>query len=80
VHDCLTLEAAGKPAVVACNRRFATSGMATARMLGVPEYELVKLPKLLISATDSEIESIVEDALPGLLKALVQRTGFEAFE
>jgi len=61
VHDCLTLEAAGKPAVVACNRRFATSGMATARMLGVPEYELVKLPKLLISATDSEIEAIVED-------------------
>ena len=78
MHDCLTLEAVGIPTVVVCNRRFAASGTATARMLGVPEYELVKLPKLLISATDSEIEAIVEDALPGLVKALVQPDGFEA--
>ena len=73
MHDCLTLEAAGKPTVVVCNRRFAASGAATARMLGVPRYDLVALPKLLISATDLDIEAIVEDALPGLMRALVQQ-------
>jgi hypothetical protein len=71
------LEAAGKPTVVVCNRRFAASGSATARMLGVAEYDLVTLPKLLISATDSEIEAIVEDALPGLMKGLLQQEGLD---
>ena len=77
MHDCLTLEAAGKPTVVVCNRRFAASGAATARMLGVAEYDLVTLPKLLIAATDSEIEALMEDALPGLMKGLLQQEGLD---
>jgi hypothetical protein len=73
VHDCLLLEAAGKPTAVICNRSFLASGRATARMLGVADYALISLPDLLTYLGAADIQRLAGNALDAVIDSLVAR-------
>lgn len=70
VHDAVTLEASGKPAVVAVCDEFALHGKNMARFLGHPDLKALVLPYPLEAREESELRQIAADYYPRFLELL----------
>jgi hypothetical protein len=70
VHDAVTLEDAGKPAVVAVCDEFAPHGTNMARFLGHPELKMLVLPYPLEARPDTELREIAAQYYPKFLELL----------
>jgi hypothetical protein len=64
------LERAGIPAVSLCTDAFRITAEAMANQLGFPGYQYVALPHPIASRTEKEIDEIVHDAVPDILRVL----------
>jgi hypothetical protein len=64
------LERAGIPAVSLCTDAFRITAEAMANQLGFPGYQYVALPHPIASRTEKEINEIVHDAVPDMLRVL----------
>jgi hypothetical protein len=64
------LERAGIPAVSLCTDAFRITAEAMANQLGFPGYQYVTLPHPIASRTEKEIDEIVRDAVPDMLRVL----------
>ncbi len=70
VHDAVTLEQAGKPAVVAVCDEFAQHAGNMARFLGHPVLKLLVLPYPLEARPEAELRQIAADFYPPFLRLL----------
>jgi hypothetical protein len=62
VHDGITFEQFGKPAVVLCTYPFEVTAKNIARVLGMPDYRFVMVEHPIGSRTLSEIQERAQDA------------------
>ena len=62
MHDGISFEQLGKPAVVLCTEPFEVTARNIARMLGLPDYAFVLLEHPIGSRTPAEIETLAEEA------------------
>ncbi len=70
VHDAVTLEDAGKPAIVAVCDEFAQHGKNMARFLGHPSLKMLVLPYPLEARSEGELRQIAADFYPAFLELL----------
>ncbi len=70
VHDAVTLESSGKPAVVAVCDEFAQHGHNMARFLGHPDLKALVLPYPLEAREESELRQVAADYYPQFLTLL----------
>jgi hypothetical protein len=70
VHDAVTLEQAGKPAIVAVCDEFAQHGRNMARFLGHSNLKALVLPYPLEALPEAELRRIALDYYPQFLKLL----------
>ncbi len=73
VSDAVTLEAAGKPAVVAVCAEFAQHGSNMAQFLGHPALKMLVLPYPLEARCESELRQIAAEYYPKFLQLLGAR-------
>ena len=64
------LERAGIPAVSLCTDAFKITAEAMANQMGFPGYRYVTLPHPVASRTEKEIDEMVRDALPDVIRVL----------
>ncbi len=64
------LERAGIPAVSLCTDAFKITAEAMANQMGFPGYRYVTLPHPVASRTEKEIDEVVRDALPDVIRVL----------
>ena len=64
------LERAGIPAVSLCTDAFKITAEAMANQMGFPGFRYVTLPHPVASRTEKEIDEMVRDALPDVIKVL----------
>ena len=64
------LERAGIPAVSLCTDAFRITAEAMANQMGFPGYRYVTLPHPVASRTAKEIDDMVRDALPDVIRVL----------
>ncbi len=62
MHDGITFEQYGKPAVVLCTYPFEVTAKNIARVLGLPDYRFVMLEHPIGSRTLAEIQVRAQDA------------------
>jgi hypothetical protein len=68
--DGIVLERAGIPAVSLCTDAFKITAEAMANQMGFPGYRYVTLPHPVASRTEKEIDEMVRDALPDVIRVL----------
>jgi hypothetical protein len=68
--DGIVLERAGVPAVSLCTDAFKITAEAMANQMGFPGYRYVTLPHPVASRTEKEIDEMVRDALPDVIRVL----------
>jgi hypothetical protein len=71
LHDGITFEQYGKPAVVLCTHPFEVTAKNIARMLGMPEYPFVMVEHPLGSRTLEEVKRQAADAYNQALPILL---------
>ena len=64
------LERAGIPAVSLCTDAFKITAEAMANQMGFPGFRYVTLPHPDASRTEKEIDEMVRDALPDVIRVL----------
>lgn len=64
------LERAGIPAVSLCTDAFKITAEAMANQMGFPGFRYVSLPHPVASRTEKEIDEMVRDALPDVIRVL----------
>lgn len=64
------LERAGIPAVSLCTDAFRITAEAMANQMGFPGFRYVTLPHPVASRTEKEIDEMVRDALPDVIRVL----------
>ena len=64
------LERAGIPAVSLCTDAFKITAEAMANQMGFPGYRYVTLRHPVASRTEKEIDEMVRDALPDVIRVL----------
>ncbi|MBK88396.1 MAG: hypothetical protein CMQ44_11750 [Gammaproteobacteria bacterium] len=62
MHDGISYEQFGKPAVVLCTTPFEVTAKNIARMLGLPDYPFALLQHPLGSCTEEQIDGRAADA------------------
>ena len=62
MHDGITYEQYGKPAVVLCTHPFEVTAKNIARILGLPDYRFVMVEHPIGSRTFAEIQARAQDA------------------
>jgi hypothetical protein len=73
VHDGISFEQFGKPALVICTEPFAPTGHNIARVLGLPDYEFALVEHPIGSRTQEEIAARAEVAYQAGLAILTGR-------
>jgi hypothetical protein len=68
--DGIVLERAGIPAVSLCTDAFKITAEAMANQMGFPGFRYVTLPHPVASRTEKEIDAMVRDALPDVIRVL----------
>jgi hypothetical protein len=68
--DGIVLERAGIPAVSLCTDAFKITAEAMANQMGFPGYRYVTLPHPVASRIEKEIDEMVRDALPDVIRVL----------
>nr|WP_089717084.1 hypothetical protein [Candidatus Entotheonella palauensis] len=71
MHDGITFEQYGKPAVVLCTYPFEVTSRNIARVLGVPDYRFVMVEHPIGSRTLAEIQERAQDAYTQALDILL---------
>lgn len=64
------LERAGIPAVSLCTDAFKITAEAMANQMGFPGFRYVTVPHPVASRTEKEIDEMVRDALPDVIRVL----------
>ena len=64
------LERAGIPAVSLCTDAFKITAEAMANQMGFPGFRYVTLPHPVASRTEKEVDEMVRDALPDVIRVL----------
>ncbi len=72
MHDGITFEQFGKPAVVLCTYPFEVTAKNIARVLGVPDYRFVMVEHPIGSCTLAEIQVRAQDAYQQAVDILTQ--------
>ncbi|MEC7107403.1 MAG: hypothetical protein VXY02_02480 [Pseudomonadota bacterium] len=62
MHDGITYEQFGKPAVVLCTTPFAVTAQNIARVMGLPDYRFALLQHPLGSCSEQQIDTRAADA------------------
>ena len=62
MHDGITFEQYGKPAVVLCTYPFEVTARNIARVLGLPDYRFVMVEHPIGSRTLTELQARAQDA------------------
>jgi hypothetical protein len=75
VHDAVTLEQQGRPAIVAVTEEFAKHAGNMASHLGHPDLKLLVLPYPLEGRPEHELRKIAEEHYPAFLRLLGARVG-----
>ena len=73
MHDCVGLEAEGKPTVVVASEEFTLAAAVQAEALGMPDLPVVCLPHPIQDRTDDEMRALADDAIDAILKALISQ-------
>jgi hypothetical protein len=68
--DGIVLERAGIPAVSLCTDAFKITAEAMANQMGFPGFRYVTLPHPVASRTEKEVDEMVRDALPDVIRVL----------
>jgi hypothetical protein len=68
--DGILLERAGIPAVSVCTDAFKITAEAMANQMGFPGYRYVTLQHPVASRTEEEVDDMVRDALPDIVRVL----------
>ena len=71
--DGIEVEVRGVPAAVVCTEPFIATGRAMARARGKAEYPFAVIPHPIGSASDEEMRSRAEAALPQVVELLTGR-------
>jgi len=71
VHDGITFEQYGKPAVVLCTYPFEVTARNIAKVLGLPAYRFVMVEHPIGSRSLAEIQGRAEDAYQQALDILL---------
>ncbi|NKC16521.1 MAG: hypothetical protein GKR94_31255 [Gammaproteobacteria bacterium] len=71
MHDGITFEQLGKPAVVLCTHPFEVTARNIASMMGLPDYPFVMVEHPLGSRTPTAIKARAEDAYRQALPILL---------
>jgi hypothetical protein len=71
VHDGITFEQMGKPALVICTRPFIATGRTIARTLGLPDYRFAVVEHPVGSRTVEEVRERAADAFKQGLSILL---------
>ena len=72
MHDGITFEQFGKPAVVLCTYPFEVTAKNIARVLGLPDYRFVMVEHPIGSRTLAEIQARAQDAYQQAVDILTQ--------
>ena len=78
VHDAVRLEGRGIPTAVVGTEPFLDEALEQSRLLGMANYPLVLVAHPVQLLTDSELETLADEAFPRIEKLLVDRGGAEA--
>jgi hypothetical protein len=73
LHDGISFEQLGKPAVVVCTEPFEVTARNIARMMGLPDFAFVMLPHPIGSRTLAEIKVLAEQAYAQALPILAEK-------
>ena len=71
MHDGITFERQGIPAVVVCTEPFIPTAKSMARIQGIPDYRFVTLPHPMGSLTSDEVSERARAALPKVIEILL---------
>ncbi len=71
MHDGITFEQYGKPALSICTRPFEATGQAIAETLGLPDFPFAMVEHPIGSATPEGLRERAEDAYQQGLKILL---------
>lgn len=74
------LERAGIPAVSLCTDAFKITAEAMANQMGFPGFRYVTLPHPVASRTEKEIDEMVRDALPDVIRVLGAGLTYQVWE
>ncbi len=71
VHDGITFEKQGLPTAVICTEPFVTSGVAMAKMGGIPDYSFVVTDHPLGSLTQDDLKKRAREIAPEIISLLL---------
>jgi hypothetical protein len=71
LHDAVTAERLGVPAIAVMTERFVSAAELMARVLGMPGYPFVIIPHPVSSATDDGLLDMAKIAADGVRRLLL---------
>jgi hypothetical protein len=72
LHDAVTAERLGIPAMAVMTTRFVSAADLMARVLGMPGYPFVVIPHPVSSAGDDDLRSMAEIAMAEVRRLLLR--------
>ena len=72
MHDAVTFERAGMPAAAICTEPFITSGVAMAKIGGIPDYPFAVMDHPLGSLDQQTLKEKAREITPRIIEILVQ--------
>ena len=71
MHDGITFEKKGLPTAVICTDPFVTSGVAMAKMGGIPDYQFVITDHPLGSLSQNDLKQRAREIAPEIISLLL---------
>jgi hypothetical protein len=71
LHDAITAERLGVPALAVMTERFVSAAELMSRVLGMPGYPFVVIPHPVSSATDDDLRDMARIAAYGVRRLLL---------
>lgn len=73
MYDGITFEKKGLPAAVICTEPFVTSGVAMAKMGGIPDYPFIVTDHPLGSLSQEDLKQRARELVPGIIDILLNK-------
>jgi hypothetical protein len=74
LHDAVTAERLGVPAIAVMTERFVSAAELMSRVLGMEGYQFAVIPHPVSSASDAELKGMAELALGQIQRLLLRET------
>jgi hypothetical protein len=71
VHDAITIERSGRPAVAICTKPFVATGEAMANMCGASKYQFAVIPHPIGPIDHKNLAELAHLALPQVIQLLL---------